>query len=288
MRTKLFRVIAGAALLVATAAPVIAHHSFAAEFDANKPVKIKGHGRQGGVDQPAHVDPHRGDGSGREGGALGGRRWRAERADPPRLDQELAARRHRDHRRRLPGEGRFATARTAVTSPSRTGRSCSSARRAPARRRETGAPVGRSGPADCLPQGSGGQEAGHYVQIPACNGSSWGFGFSQPFAPAIAGREPRPAVAGTRVENAAFGVRCDARVDSLPCDIRQEQATFGCSRDFGDPRRSTRPMSLRLAFTSDADHASSTRRRARSLGRLESNGNLVRLAVVGAPPGSAK
>ena len=42
MPTKLFRVIAGAALLVATAAPLIAHHSFAAEFDANKPVKIKG------------------------------------------------------------------------------------------------------------------------------------------------------------------------------------------------------------------------------------------------------
>jgi hypothetical protein len=42
MRTKLFRVIAGAALLVATAAPLIAHHSFAAEFDANKPVTIKG------------------------------------------------------------------------------------------------------------------------------------------------------------------------------------------------------------------------------------------------------
>ena len=42
MRTKLFRVIAGAALLVATDAPLIAHHSFAAEFDVNKPVTIKG------------------------------------------------------------------------------------------------------------------------------------------------------------------------------------------------------------------------------------------------------
>jgi Family of unknown function (DUF6152) len=42
MQTKLFGVIAGTALLVATATPLIAHHSFAAEFDADKPVKIKG------------------------------------------------------------------------------------------------------------------------------------------------------------------------------------------------------------------------------------------------------
>ena len=42
MRTNLFCAIACAALLVASAARVTAHHSFAAEFDANKPVTIKG------------------------------------------------------------------------------------------------------------------------------------------------------------------------------------------------------------------------------------------------------
>ena len=41
MRTKLLAVAAGAALLLA-AAPVRAHHAFAAEFDAAKPVKVRG------------------------------------------------------------------------------------------------------------------------------------------------------------------------------------------------------------------------------------------------------
>ncbi len=43
MRTKLFSIAAAAALLVAVAGiQVSAHHSFAAEFDAKRPVKLRG------------------------------------------------------------------------------------------------------------------------------------------------------------------------------------------------------------------------------------------------------
>jgi len=41
MRTRLAVVVAGVGLLL-TAAPVWAHHAFAAEFDAKKPVKFRG------------------------------------------------------------------------------------------------------------------------------------------------------------------------------------------------------------------------------------------------------
>src|SRR3954470_8693026 len=43
MRSKLFGVLAGAAfVLTVVVTPAVAHHSFAAEFDAKKPVKLRG------------------------------------------------------------------------------------------------------------------------------------------------------------------------------------------------------------------------------------------------------
>jgi hypothetical protein len=42
MRMKYLNVVAGAMLSSAAAVPAIAHHAFAAEFDANRPVKLEG------------------------------------------------------------------------------------------------------------------------------------------------------------------------------------------------------------------------------------------------------
>ena len=52
MRTKLCAVIAGLGLLLC-AAPVVAHHAFSAEFDANTPVLL-----QGTVTKMEWINPH--------------------------------------------------------------------------------------------------------------------------------------------------------------------------------------------------------------------------------------
>ena len=51
--TKTFGVILAAGVLLWTAAPMWAHHAFAAEFDASKPVKL-----QGTVSKMEWINPH--------------------------------------------------------------------------------------------------------------------------------------------------------------------------------------------------------------------------------------
>jgi hypothetical protein len=53
MRTKLIGLVGGAGLFLAATAPALAHHSFAAEFDANQPVTI-----EGTVKEFRWVNPH--------------------------------------------------------------------------------------------------------------------------------------------------------------------------------------------------------------------------------------
>ena len=144
MRTTLFRVIAGVALLMAAAVPLRAHHSFAAEFDANKPVTIKGTVVKLEWNNPhswIHIEVKDPDGKVEtwavEGGApnaLLRRGWTKNSVPVARKSSSRASR-----------QKTVRSARTAVTLPSRTGRSCSWARRALARRTISRAAAGKAG-----------------------------------------------------------------------------------------------------------------------------------------------
>ena len=53
MPSKLFQAVAGAGLLLLAAVPAWAHHAFAAEFDATKPIRL-----QGTVTKMEWINPH--------------------------------------------------------------------------------------------------------------------------------------------------------------------------------------------------------------------------------------
>ena len=53
MRSRLTLLLGGAALMLSASVPVLAHHAFGAEFDANRPVLLKGK-----VTKVEWVNPH--------------------------------------------------------------------------------------------------------------------------------------------------------------------------------------------------------------------------------------
>ena len=104
MRRTLALLVAGATLL--TAVPLIAHHSFAAEFDADKPINLTGSVTKIDWMNPHvwfYVDVKESDRQRRE---LGHGDGKPERADEKRLDPQFdESRRHR-FRRGEPRKGR--------------------------------------------------------------------------------------------------------------------------------------------------------------------------------------
>ena len=94
-------------------ARALAHHSFAAEFDAEKPVTLKGTVVKWEMINPhgwITIDVTEPDG---QNGAVDGRDVESERPHEAWLEQEFAETGRRDHRRGVPGQGRSNTANAA-------------------------------------------------------------------------------------------------------------------------------------------------------------------------------
>ena len=107
MRIKLRIGIAGIGLCLAgTAVPVVAHHAFSAEFDANKPIELTGTVTKMGSDQPARLAAYGREEARRHNRGVGFRGRDTERALPAGLHEGVAEARDRGQDRRLPGEGR--------------------------------------------------------------------------------------------------------------------------------------------------------------------------------------
>ena len=100
MRAKGAFVVVGIGLLsVVAAAPVWAHHAFAAEFDADNPIELTGTVVRMEWVKPTHLDPHRRDAAGRLPADVDDRRRSAKHAAEARVYKGVVTGGHRGFRR---------------------------------------------------------------------------------------------------------------------------------------------------------------------------------------------